>query len=136
MGGLLDNFFGVAIFILSITMILLMVNDFIRITISSFVDRKHKIPTSPRQEANLKILAQLLEYVEKHPDQRFGQVLRSTGVAVDIGVRDSSQEEWETPDYYWARGVFEESIATLARMELNKRGLYTEINVIDKRKKL
>lgn len=90
---------------------------------------KSQPPKNPRHEANLQILAQLLKYVDENPDQRFGQILRNTGVVVEVGVRDSNQEEWETPDYYWARGVHEEPIATLARMELNKRNIYKEIKV-------
>lgn len=98
-----------------------------------FVRKNNQPPKNPRHEANLQILAQLLKYADDNPDQRFGQILRNTGVVVDVGVRDSAQQEWETPEYYWMRGIHEEPIATLARMELNKRGIYEEIKVVDKK---
>ena len=82
---------------------------------------KPKTLSNPRQDANVDILAHLFNYIVRNPDQRFGQILRNTGVVVDVGVRDSAQAEWETPDYYWARGVHEEPMATLARMESVKK---------------
>lgn len=71
-----------------------------------------------RQYHNLKILTVLAEYTVANPSQRFGQILRNTGVLVDIGVKDSSQEEWETADFYFDRSlVHEEPQVTLSRME-------------------
>lgn len=71
-----------------------------------------------RQFTNLTILKILADYAAKNPSQRFGQILRNTGVLVDVGVKDSSQEEWETPDFYFDRDlVHEEPQATLSRIE-------------------
>ena len=51
------------------------------IAIAVVITRKNsQPPKNPRHEANLQILAQLLKYVDDNPDQRFGQILRNTGV--------------------------------------------------------
>lgn len=92
-------------------------------------------PDNSRLAINLEILKRLKKYAKENPDQRFGQILRNLGAVKEIGVRDSSQEEYETPDYYWERGVFEESIATLVRMEKIKRGNYEDTKIITKTKK-
>ena len=106
--------------------------------IANYIESRetHKIPKNPRQEANFHILAILLNYVEKNPDQRFGQVLRNTGVVVDVGVKDSSQHDWDSPDFYWVRGIHEEPMATLARMEATKRGIYKDTEIIKGTNKL
>jgi len=71
-----------------------------------------------RHCTNLTILKILADYAAQNPSQRFGQILRNTGVLLDIGVKDSSQEDYETPDYYISRDViFEEPQVTLSRIE-------------------
>lgn len=78
-----------------------------------------------RQVANLEIIKLLLAYAAENPSQRFGQILRNTGILQDIGVKDSSRQEWETPDYYIDRVlVHEEPQIILARMkkELEEQG--------------
>jgi hypothetical protein len=85
----------------------------------------HKSETGPknerdarRQEDNLEIIRLLTEYVEANPSQRFGQVLRNTGVIKDIGVKGAHKPEWQTPDYYIDRNLlFEEPNVILERME-------------------
>jgi hypothetical protein len=79
-------------------------------------DKARNKSVNPRQIANRAILKLLQEQVESQPDSRFGQILRNTGVVVDVGIRDSSKPDWETPDYYWERGIHEEPWHTLARM--------------------
>ena len=70
-----------------------------------------------RQIANLEILTLLVVYVRTHPSQRFGQVLRNTGILQDVQVKDSKQAEWETPDYYINRIlIHEEPQVILERM--------------------
>lgn len=73
--------------------------------------------------------------VKNEPDSRFGQILRNSGVVIDIGIKDSADEEWETPDYYWARGIHEEPLITLLRMEKNAHGEYEETKVFTRIKK-
>lgn len=71
-----------------------------------------------RQQANLEIIKMIQKYAEEHPTQRFGQILRNIGILQDIGVRDSSKPEWETPDYYIDRILLhEEPQRILARMK-------------------
>lgn len=71
-----------------------------------------------RQIANIEIMKLLLDYTVKNPSQRFGQILRNTGILQDVGVKDSSREEWETPDYYIDRVlIHEEPQIILARMK-------------------
>ncbi len=71
-----------------------------------------------RQLANLEILKLLLAYAAENPSQRFGQILRNTGILQDVGVKDSSREDWETPDYYIDRVlVHEEPQLILERMK-------------------
>jgi hypothetical protein len=74
------------------------------------------------------------QYVEDNPDQRFGQVLRNLGVVVDVGVKDSADEEWETPDYYWFRGIHEEPINTLIRMKKALNGEFVNTKIVTKNK--
>lgn len=94
------------------------------------LDKQEKINRNPRQKANLEILAHLLEYVEENPDQRFGQILRNIGVVVDVGVRDSSKPERETPDYYWVRGIHEESQKVLERIGKALHNEFEDVNII------
>jgi len=71
-----------------------------------------------RLVVNLEILQILLDYTARHPSQRFGQILRNTGILQDVGVRDSSKEEWETPDFYIDRAlIHEEPHIILERMQ-------------------
>jgi len=71
-----------------------------------------------RELANYQILAILVRYAEKNPSQRFGQILRNTGLLQDVGVRDSSKADWETPDYYIDRLIIhEEPQVILERMK-------------------
>jgi len=71
-----------------------------------------------RLNDNLEIVQLLTEYIENHPSQRFGQVLRNTGIIQDVGVKDSSKPEWETPTYYIDRIlIHEEPGIILERME-------------------
>jgi hypothetical protein len=68
-----------------------------------------------RQQTNLMILDLLRLYAEKHPSMRFGQILRNTGILQDVGVRDSSKPEWETPDYYIDRIIIHEEPWTILK---------------------
>ena len=71
-----------------------------------------------RMEDNLTILNVLKKYTEDNPTQRFGQILRNCGIICDVGVRDSSKPEWETPEYYVDRQIiFEEPSIILERIE-------------------
>lgn len=38
---------------------------------------------SQRQAHNMKILRKIEAYIRKHPDQRFGQILRNSGAILD-----------------------------------------------------
>ena len=58
-----------------------------------------------RHEANKEILAKLFEYVEKAPDQRFGQILRNLGV-----VREHYLDGIPA---FWANDFYIESEDTL-----------------------
>lgn len=98
--------------------------------IEGSIEQKKK--SNIRRKINIQILKLLSKHIEKNPDQRFGQILRNTGVVVDIGIRDSSQKEWETPDYYWMRGVHEESSLTLIRMNGSIHGTFEETKIIDR----
>ena len=131
----LSDFFvavGTGVIILAIFLLILIIVDLIT---------KDKTPPKPssldqeRRLANLTILKILEDYASANPSQRFGQILRNTGAVVDVGVRDSAQQEWETPDYYWMRGIHEEPMQTLARMEKVKTGVYEEIQVIERNSK-
>jgi len=85
---------------------------------------------NPRQVANLEILALLEKRILDQPDERFGQVLRNLGIINDIGVRDSSRHDWETPDYYIDRIIImEEPSIVLARMKRAKAGVYEETKI-------
>ena len=71
-----------------------------------------------RMEDNLEIIRVLKKYAEDNPSQRIGQILRNCGIIMDIGVKDSSKPEWETPDYYIDRNLlFEEPGVVLRRIE-------------------
>ena len=71
-----------------------------------------------RQEDNLEIISLVKKYVKRHPEQRLGQVLRNVGILLDVGVRDSSKNQWETPVYYIDRDiVHEEPCVILDRMQ-------------------
>ena len=61
-----------------------------------------------RQEDNLEILRLVKKYVKDHPEQRLGQALRNVGILMDVGVRNSSRPNWETPDYYIDRMIVHE----------------------------
>ena len=93
---------------------------------------KSKSESSPikknlRQIANLEILDLLRERVLNHPDERFGQALRNAGIINDVGVKDSSKPDWETPDYYIDRIILhEEPSVILARMRRAQAGEYED----------
>lgn len=89
-----------------------------------------------RMKDNLEILEKLKKYIKDHPSQRFGQVLHNCGVINDVGVRDSSKPEWETPDYYISRQViFDEPSLILKQMEKALANEYEPVIVIKKNKK-
>jgi hypothetical protein len=68
-----------------------------------------------RLDDNLEIIQLLTEYIEANPSQRFGQVLRNTGVIQDINI---PKEPHEMPDMYLDRQLlFEEPDIILKRIE-------------------
>ena len=75
-----------------------------------------------RQEYNLEILRLVKKYVKDHPEQRLGQILLNVNILMDVGVKDSSRPNWETPDYYIDRRiVHEESCIILDRVKKTLR---------------
>lgn len=97
----------------------------------SLTEKKRKL----RQEANLEILELIRNRIMACPDERFGQILRNIGVTIDVGVKDSAQEDWETPDYYWMRGVHEESTKTLERVKKSLANNYEDVTIVTRSKK-
>jgi hypothetical protein len=66
-----------------------------------------------RQEANIKILGILAEYVMANPDQRFGQILRNVGAIIDFpGPKDPQGAR----DTLWMNHFNEEPVSMLERM--------------------
>jgi hypothetical protein len=71
-----------------------------------------------RQKHNLLILWRLLRYVAANPDQRFGQVLRNTGVIVDF-QRPTQPGLWSEVE--WMNHFNEEPAKMLERMNKTQR---------------
>lgn len=65
-----------------------------------------------RQKANLAILERLYEYIVQNPDQRFGQILRNTGIVLDTRAKFGDNVE-----NIWVNGFYEESDSVLKRMD-------------------
>jgi hypothetical protein len=64
-----------------------------------------------RKEANLQILGRLIQYALDAPDQRFGQILRNSGMIVDF------QDPPGEGEPKWFNHFNEESESILKRME-------------------
>lgn len=69
-----------------------------------------------RKEANLQILAKLTQYAMLNEDQRFGQILRNTGVIVDFMGMDRLEGHVQ-----WSNHFNEESTSMLKRMEQTQK---------------
>ena len=67
-----------------------------------------------RKETNLEILRQLAHYVKMNPDQRFGQILRNTGV-----INDTWNPQTQSVD--WNNHFNEEPQETLKRIKQTKK---------------
>ena len=67
-----------------------------------------------RKEANLQILAEIVNYAMINPDQRFGQILRNIGVIIDF------QDPPGQGEPKWSNHFNEESASILNR--LNQQG--------------
>lgn len=67
-----------------------------------------------RKEANLQILAKLTQYVMINDDQRFGQILRNSGVIIDFVGGDYTAPQW-------MNHFNEEPISMLKRMEATEK---------------
>lgn len=64
---------------------------------------------------NLTILKRLKTYVQRNPDQRFGQILRNIGIIVDY-----IPEGEHAP--HWSNHFNEEPSTMLERMKQTKKG--------------
>ena len=67
-----------------------------------------------RRNANAEILGMLADYITENPDQRFGQILRNTGVVVDYQEVDVADNG--TTLTKWTNHFNEEPDVTLKRM--------------------
>lgn len=71
-----------------------------------------------RQITNIMILQVLTDYAAKNPSQRFGQILRNTGLVQDVLVQERGMEDWESGNAYISRDLlFEEPYTILKRMK-------------------
>lgn len=68
-----------------------------------------------RKEANMEIIRLLVNYINQHPDQRWGQVLRNTGCVQDFTMLP--YKPTEMPLMFWKREMMEEPIQILERMK-------------------
>jgi len=66
-----------------------------------------------RIRANIRILHKLAKYILSHPDQRFGQILRNTGLIVDF---QKPAKPGEFSPVEWMNHFNEEPDVMLIRM--------------------
>lgn len=87
-----------------------------------FAFKGEKLPKNEfdakRLEDNLEILELLQTYIEDHPEQRFGQVLKNLEVFERQLVRERGMEEWESGNIWISHSVVhEEPSVILERMK-------------------
>lgn len=65
-----------------------------------------------RKQINLQIIDALRDYINKHPEQRFGQALRNIGIVDTVLIYPSEQEA----GVYFTNIFYEEPEQTLKRI--------------------